>query len=258
MIRIPRSTYYARKTKGSAWTKAIADLRGRLEEVALSFPRYGYRRMAALLRREEWIVNRKRVLRVMRESDLLRKIKRRFVRTTDSKHAFPIDPNLLLDFRATAINQVWVADITYIRILTGFAYLTTILDAFSRKVVGWVLSRTLAEEMACAALQAAYAALRPPKRLILHFDRGVQDACGDDVALAEGYGMQISMSRKGNPYDSPIEESFFMTLKIEKVYLIVCTFKELSSRLLEYIEVVYKTKCLHPSLVYLPPAEFKA
>ena len=131
MIRIPRSTYYARKTKASARAKADADLRDRLEELALSFPRYGYRRMTAQLRREEWIVNRKRVLRVMRESDLLCRIKRRFVRTTDSKHNFPIHPNLLRDFRATAINQVWVTDITYIRILTGFAYLATILDAYS-------------------------------------------------------------------------------------------------------------------------------
>ena len=259
MIRIPRSTYYARKTKASARAKADADLRDRLEELALSFPRYGYRRMTAQLRREEWTVNRKRVLRVMRESDLLCRIKRRFVRTTDSKHNFPIHPNLLRDFRATAINQVWVTDITYIRILTGFAYLATILDAYSRKVVGWALSRTLTAEMTCAALQAAYTARRPPKGLILHSDRGVQYACGDYVALAEGYGMQISMSRKGNPYDNPIAESFFKTLKTEEVYLMdVGTFEELSSRLPEYIEVVYNTKRLHSSLGYLPPEEFEA
>ena len=259
MIQIPRSTYYARKQRESERAQADADLRDRLEELALDFPRYGYRRMTAQLRREEWTVNRKRVLRVMRESDLLCRIKHRFVRTTDSKHHFPIYPNLLRDFRPTAINQVWVADITYIRILTGFAYLAAILDAYSRKVVGWALSRTLTAEMTCAALTAAYAARRPPKGLILHSDRGVQYACGDYVALAEGYGMRISMSRKGNPYDNPIAESFFKTLKTEEVYLMdVGTFGELSSRLPDFIDVVYNTKRLHSSLGYLPPVEFEA
>ena len=259
MIQIPRSTYYARKKREPTRAKADADLRDRLEELALDFPRYGYRRMTAQLRREGWTVNRKRVLRVMRESDLLCKIRRRFVQTTDSKHNFPIHPNLLQDFRATAINQVWVADITYIRILTGFAYLAAILDAYSRKVVGWALSRTLTAEMTCAALKAAHAACKPPKGLILHSDRGIQYACGDYVALAQEYGMRISMSRKGNPYDNPIAESFFKTLKTEEVYLMdVGTFEELSSRLPEYIEVVYNTKRLHSSLGYLPPAEFEA
>jgi putative transposase len=259
MTGLSRSTYYSRAKRGIEKAKVDADLRGRLEELALSFPRYGYRRMTAQLHREGWRVNHKRVLRLMRESDLLCKIKRRFVRTTDSAHGLPVYPNLVRGLLPSRVNQIWVADITYIRVLTGFAFLAAILDAFSRRVVGWAISRQLTSELTCAALKAAFEARRPPRGLIHHSDRGVQYASREYVALAEEYGMQISMSRKGNPYENPIVESFFKTLKTEEVYLMdVGSFDELRLRLPEYIDVVYNMKRLHSSLGYLPPAEFEA
>lgn len=258
MTGLSRSTYYSRAKRGIEKAKADADLRDRLEELALLFPRYGYRRMTAQLHREGWRVNHKRVLRLMRESDLLCKIKRRFVRTTDSAHGLPIYPNLVRGLLPSRVNQIWVADITYIRVLTGFAFLAAILDAFSRRVVGWAISRQLTAELTCAALKAAFEARRPPQGLIHHSDRGVQYASREYVALAEEYGMRISMSRKGNPYENPIVESFFKTLKTEEVYLMdVGSFDELRLRLPEYIDIVYNTKRLHSSLGYVPPAEFE-
>ena len=259
MIGLSRSTYYSRAKQGIHKAKADADLRDRLEGLALSFPRYGYRRMTAQLHREGRRVNHKRVLRVMRESDLLCKIKRRFVRTTDSAHGLPVYANLIKGVHPSDVNQIWVADITYIRLLTGFAFLAAILDAFSRRVVGWAISRQLTAELTCAALEAAYKARRPPRGLIHQSDQGVQYASREYVALAEGYGMQISMSRKGNPYENPIMESFFKTLKTEEVYLMdVGSFDDLRLRLPEYIDVVYNTKRLHSSLGYVPLAEFEA
>ncbi len=260
MIDLATSTYYYRARANEARAKENADLRDRLEELALRFPRYGYRRMTAQLRREGWPVNRKRILRLMRESDLLVRRRRRFVRTTDSNHKLPVFPNLLENFRPTGIDQVWVSDITYIRIRTGFAFLATILDAFSRKVVAWSLSKNLGAELVHAALVAAWESRRPGPGLIFHSDRGSQYCSSLVIEQArDQYGMRISMSRKGNPYDNPIAESFFKTLKDEEIYLLdVLSYEELASRLPEYINGIYNTERLHSALGYLPPAEFEA
>jgi putative transposase len=259
VIDLAPSTYYYRSRASEARAKENADLRDRLEQLALKFPRYGYRRMTAQLRREGWQVNRKRVLRLMRESSLLVRRRRRFVRTTDSNHKLPVFPNLLPEFRATGIDQVWVSDITYIRILTGFAFLATILDAYSRKVVGWALSKTIEAELVEAALRAAWESRRPAPGLIFHSDRGSQYCSEVVVDLAREYGMQISMSRKGNPYDNAIAESFFKTLKYEEIYLLeVPSYGELAERLPEFIDRIYNTERLHSALGYLPPAEFEA
>lgn len=260
MIDLAPSTYYYRSRASQARAKENADLRDRLEQLALKFPRYGYRRMTAQLRREGWQVNRKRVLRLMRESSLLVQRRRRFVRTTDSHHALPVFPNLLAEFKATGIDQVWVSDIIYIRVLTGFAFLATILDACSRKVVGWALSKTIDAELVAAALRAAWESRRPALGLIFHSDRGSQYCSSLVVNLARGeYGMQISMSRKGNPFDNAIAESFFKTLKDEEIYLLeVPSYEELAERLPEFIDRIYNTERLHSALGYLPPAEFEA
>jgi len=158
---IPRSTYYYKSRMDEAKRKEDADIRDRLEELALRFPRYGYRRMTAQLKREGFRVNYKRVLRLMRESDLLCRTKRRFVRTTDSDHPYPVYPNIYQDAIITGVDQVWVADITYIRLLHDFVYLAVILDAYSRRVVGWALSRHIDAALTCAALEAAIAERNP-------------------------------------------------------------------------------------------------
>jgi putative transposase len=260
MIGLSRSTYYYGRRPDEAKAKEDADIRDRLEELALEFPRYGYRRMTAQLRREGWTVNRKRVLRLMRASDLLVRRRRRFVRTTDSKHSLPVHPNLLRNVKPTGLDQIWVSDITYIRILTGFAFLATILDAFSRKVVGWALSRNITAELVCAALEAAWRERQPAPGRIFHSDRGSQYCSDDFVRLArDQYGMRISMSRKGNPYDNAMAESFFKTLKDDQINLMdVPSYEELEGTLPQYIEGIYNTKRLHSSLGYLPPAEFEA
>lgn len=261
MIGLARSTYYYSPAVDEAKAREDADIRDRMEQLALKFPRYGYRRMTRQLRREKWKnVNHKRVLRIMRESDLLVRRRRRFVRTTDSNHSLPVFPNLLAEFKPTGLDQVWLSDITYIRIRTGFAFLAAILDAFSRKVLGWALSRRITAEIVYAALESAWSSRRPAPGLIFHSDRGSQYCSGTVIGLArDTYGMEISMSRKGNPYDNAIAESFFKTLKDEEIYLMdVPTFAELGRRLPEYIDRIYNTERLHSALGYLPPVEFEA
>jgi len=255
---LPRSTYYYRSRDKSKKKGEDADLRDRMEQLALRFPRYGYRRMTAQLQREGLKVNHKRVLRIMRESDLLCKTRRRFVRTTDSEHPYPVYPNLYRDLGVMEINQVWVADITYIRLLADFVYLAAILDACSRRVVGWSLSRRLDADLTCAALKVAIASRWPRPGCIHHSDRGVQYASMAYTDLLKEHGFRISMSRKGNPYENARMESFFKTLKSEEVHLTeYCSLSEVRDRLSEFIDQVYNRERLHSALGYVSPAEFE-
>ena len=255
---IPRSTYYYKSRMDEVKREQDADIRDRLEELALRFPRYGYRRMSAQLQREGMRVNHKRVLRLMRESDLLCRSKRRFVRTTDSDHPYPVYPNVYGDTTVTKVNQVWVADITYIRLLHEFVYLAVILDAYSRRVVGWALSRHIDATLTCAALRAAIAKRHPPRGCIHHSDRGVQYAADDYIKILEEHKFTISMSRKGNPYDNAQAESFMKTLKVEEVYVSEYrTFAEVKERIGKFIELIYNQERLHSALGYVSPLEFE-
>jgi len=254
---IPRSTYYYKSRVDEAKRKQDADICERLEELALRFPRYGYRRMTAQLKREDFRVNHKRVLRLMREADLLCRTKRLFVRSTDSDHPYPVYPNVYGDTIITGVDQVWVADITYIRLLNGFVYLAVILDAYSRRVVGWALSRHIDATLTCAALRAAIAARNPYAGCIHHSDRGVQYAADDYIEILEEYGFTISMSRKGNPYDNAQAESFMKTLKVEEVYVSEYrTFADVKERIGEFIELIYNQERLHSAIGYVSPVEF--
>jgi len=210
---IKRSTLYY-KPKG----KKETDIKKRIEDISQEHPYYGYRRMTAQLRRDKVIVNHKKVLKMMKELGIQGRIKRKYVTTTDSKHNNKIYSNLIKDKELTGINQVWCADITYIRILNGFVYLAAILDIYSRKIVGYAIGKTLSSKLVIAALNMAIAT-RKTDNLIHHSDQGIQYTCKDYIKILKDKGIRISMSAKGNPYDNAFAESFFKTLKQEEVYL---------------------------------------
>jgi transposase InsO family protein len=189
-----------------------------IQRIALEMPSYGRPRITAELRRRGWTVNPKRVQRMMREDNLLCLRRRKFILTTDSRHGFPIYPNLAGKMTLTNVNQLWVADITYIRLESEFVYLAVVLDAFSRRVIGWALDRTLEAQLAVAALQMALLRRSVNANLVHHSDRGIQYAASEYTSLLAQHGIQISMSRKGNPYDNARTESFMKTLKYEEVY----------------------------------------
>lgn len=256
-MNIARSTFY-RKAGNPDRLRREAGLVDRIETICLEFPRYGYRRVTAQLERDGWPINHKKVLRLMRESDLLCRVKRRWTNTTDSRHGFPRYPNLIEGADVGQLNQVWLADITYIRIRTGFVYLSAVLDAFSRKVIGYAISTGLGASLTLEALSMAIAGRRPGAGVIHHSDQGVQYASTEYVAELERHGFSISMSRRGNPYDNAMMESFFKTLKQEEVYL--CEYETTSDvmdRLAYFIEKVYNRKRLHSALGYRPPNEFE-
>ena len=256
---LARSSYYYRPGGPSPESQqAEAELQDRIEELALRFPRYGYRRMTAQLRKEGLRVNHKRVLRLMRQSDLLVKCKRKWLGTTDSRHGFRVWPNLYRDTQPTGINQVWVADLTYVRLRWEFVYLAVILDAYSRRAVGWALSRRLEASLTVGALQSALADRQPPAGCLHHSDRGVQYACDDYVQLLQAAGLRISMSRRGNPFDNAQAESFFKTLKHEEVNLTEYrNLEEAVASIGRFIEQVYNRERLHSALGYLSPVEFE-
>lgn len=234
------------------------EIRHELQNVALEWPAYGYRRITAELRRRGFDNNHKRVLRLMRADNLLCVRRRAFMRTTDSRHALPEYPNLARELAPTAVNQLWVADITYIRLRDEFVYLAVVLDAFSRKVVGWALGRTLEAELTLAALRMAVADRQPGPGLVHHSDRGVQYAARAYTEVLDGRGIGISMSRKGNPYDNAFCESFMKTLKHEEVYRNEYRdLKDAAACIGDFLERVYNRHRLHSALGYMPPDEFE-
>jgi transposase InsO family protein len=258
LFSVSRSWYYERPTPQQRAHRDV-ELRDAIERIVLEFPGYGYRRVTAALRRQGWSVNYKRVLRVMREESLLCQLRRRFVPTTDSAHAFGRYPNLIKDIEIAALDQTWISDITYIRLPTTFCYLAAILDAYSRRCVGWHLSRFIDTSLTLWALEMALAARRPAVGLIHHSDQGVQYASAEYVERLEEAGAQISMASVGNPYENAKAESFFRTLKMEEVYLKdYRDFEEAEENIGGFIEEVYNEKRLHSSLGYLPPVEFEA
>ncbi len=257
---VSRAGYY-RHGQSSAPREEETGLRDAVQRLALANRHYGHRRIAALLRREGWPVNKKRVLRLMREDNLLCLRKRAFVPpTTDSRHGWPLYPNLARHLRPTALNQLWVADITYVRLAEEFAYLAVVLDAFSRRVIGWALDGHLKADLALAALEMALASREVvPGGLVHHSDRGVQYACDAYVARLETAGIQPSMSRIGCPYDNAMAESFMKTLKQEEVdgraYRdVIVAHREIA----RFIDEVYNRQRLHSALAYRSPVEFEA
>lgn len=258
LLSVNRAWYYDR---ASAPTQAARDvaLRDAIERIVLEFPGYGYRRVTAELHRQKWDVNHKRVLRVMRQEALLCQLRRSWIKTTDSRHGLTTYPNRLVGLELSQANQAWVADITYVRLPSAFVYLACVVDAWSRRCIGWQLSRTIDTHMTLAALDAAIRVRQPAAGLIHHSDRGVQYASAAYVTRLTDIGAQISMSAKGNPYDNAKAESFFKTLKREEVYLNQYeTFGEAEDQIGRFIDDVYNQKRLHSSLGYRPPNEYES
>jgi putative transposase len=258
---VSRAGYY-RHFQASAPRQEEAVVRDAVQRVALANRHYGYRRITFHLRRDEGLeVNHKRVLRIMREDNLLCLRKKPFVPlTTLSRHSWRVVPNLARGLELTGIDQLWVADITYVRLREEFVYLAIVLDAFSRRVIGWALADHLEASLAVAALKMAIAQRKPqPGSLIHHSDRGVQYACSEYSALLEQYDIQASMSRVGNPYDNAKAESFMKTLKQEEIdgrdYRDI---DDARLRIGAFIEQVYNRQRLHSALGYRPPVEFEA
>ena len=258
LAQVSRAGFY-RSLQEQQPVQEEMEVRSAIQQIVLSHRRrYGYRRVTAELRRQGLLVNHKRVARLMREDNLLAVQRRAFVVTTDSKHQLEVYLNLARRMTLTGINQLWVADITYIRLRTEFVYLAVILDAFSRKVVGWELARTLATRLAKAALEKAIAARQPAPGLVHHSDRGVQYASDEYVQTLQANQMIPSMSRPANPYDNASCESFMKTFKREEIYAnTYVDLEHLRTNIEAFIEQYYNRCRLHSALGYQAPDEFE-
>ena len=257
MTGLSRAGFYRWRGPHQA-TPVEMEIRDQMQKIALEWPAYGYRRITSALQRRGLDVNHKRVLRMLREDNLLCVRRRAFVVTTDSRHNLPVYQNLAHQIQPTAINQLWVADITYIRLRTEFVYLAVVLDAFSRRVIGWALGQTLEAQLAVSALRMAILERQPAPGLVHHSDRGVQYASQLYTEMLQQHQARISMSRKGNPYDNAACESFMKTLKYEEVYRNEYRdFHDARASIGEFIERVYNQKRLHSALGYVSPAEFE-
>lgn len=260
MIGVSPSTYYYKpKRDRLARAKEDMDIRSAIEKIREDLPVSGYRTLRHYLAREHGIkVGETRLRRIIRENNLQAKQVRRFVQTTWSRHDELVYPNLLPEMTVTDVNQVWVTDLTYIRVMAGFVYLAAILDVYSRKVIGWAISTSLDRTLTLAALNMAIQKRNPKVGIIHHSDRGVQYLCREYVALLQASGFHISCSRKGNPYDNAFAESFFKTLKSNEVDLQKYqNIWDVIDRVPEFLEDIYNERRVHSKLDYLSPNEFE-
>lgn len=259
MIDLSSSTYHYRPRRPrSHREREDAELRDAIEAVQADFPRAGYRSVQQYLKRRGRFVGERRIRRVMKHFSLHADIQRAFVRTTDSNHSQRVYPNLLPGRRIGGVNRVWVADLTYIRIANGFVYLAVILDLFSRRAIGWAISKHIDAELALSALRQAIQIRKPPPGCIHHSDRGVQYLSKDYVALLQKHKLEISNSAKGNPYHNAFAESFMKTLKYDEVHLANYeTYLDVLDNLPTFIDEVYNEKRVHSGIDYLTPSEFE-
>ena len=257
LARVSRAGFY-RQWAEKAPREFETGLRDAMQRIALANRCYGYRRVTAALKQQGWEANHKRIARMLREDNLLSLRRRAFVATTDSRHGYTIHPNLARNMVLTAPNQLWVADITYIRLADAFIYLAVILDAFSRRVVGWEVDRSMTTNLVLSALRKALAGRSLPGDVVHHSDRGVQYCSGEYVKLLEEHGFAISMSRRGNPWDNARCESFMKTLKAEEVYL--KQYRDIDdarANLTVFLDQVYNRQRLHSALQYRSPEAFE-
>ena len=259
LSQMSRASFYRHQSAAPVGADPDMNLRDAIQRIALEFSSYGRPRITAELKRRGWEVNHKRVHRILREDNLLCLRRRKFVLTTDSGHALRVYPNRARQMLLTDVDQLWRADITYVRLQEEFVFLAVILDAYSRRVIGWALDRTLETGLALTALRMALSRRSIGPGLVHHSDRGVQYASRDYTDLLQSQGIQISMSRKGNPWDNAACESFMKTLKYEEVYR--SEYRDLAearSSLGQFLERIYNRKRLHSALGYVPPVEFEA
>ena len=256
-VGLSRAQYY-RHWKGPQLSEPDLELRQEIQEIAAEIPAYGYRRITAQLGRNNTFVNHKRVLKWMRKDGLLCVPRKAFVNTTQSQHSFPVYPNLVPSLSIDNINQLWVADITYIHVKRDVFYLAVLMDAYSRRLIGWQIASAIDAQLVLAALQQALAQRTPTPALVHHSDRGAQYASAVYVGLLKEHGIRISMSRSGNPYDNAQAERLIRTIKYEEIYLNDYeNFAEARLCIGEFLNDVYNHKRLHSKLDYVPPAEFE-